>query len=66
MNKQSETKIQEFQRALFDRVMWHDVDEKEVKRVFYSDQLAFKQLISGLETQSPLGTFVIYRLKGSN
>ena len=51
-----------FQRALFDRSMWHDVDEDEVRRVFTSNTLLFRQLLSGAETQSPNGTGIIYRI----
>lgn len=52
-----------FQRALFNRCMWHDVSKEEVQRVFCRHHLAFKQLVSGLEVQSPNGTGIIYRIK---
>lgn len=51
-----------FERVLFNRGMWHEVNETEVKRVFRSNPLDLKQLMAGLETLSPVGSNVVYRI----
>ena len=60
-SKIPETKLK-FERAFFNKMMWHETTEEEVKRVFYCNPAGYNRILSGEEVASPRGTGVIYRL----